>query len=87
MHLYYLGYGGKHLLQDGVGLCFLRPVGLNLQAHGARSRDEPESEEERDIRNRTESDGFGHKSFDNEMRWNSSFGICIMFFGAATINC
>lgn len=60
IHSYYLGYSSKNLLQDGVGLCFLWPVGLNLQAHGTRSSDKPE----RDIKNRIKSDGFINRGLD-----------------------
>lgn len=31
--MHHLGYSSEDLLQDGVGLCFLWPVGLDLQAH------------------------------------------------------
>lgn len=40
-HWLHLGYGGENLLQDGVRLGFLRPVGLDLQAHGTWSGNEP----------------------------------------------
>lgn len=36
----YLGYSSENLLQDGVGLRFLRAIGLNLQAHGTWSGNE-----------------------------------------------
>lgn len=41
--LCYLGYSSENLLQDGVGLRFLRAVGLNLQAHGTWSGNEPKN--------------------------------------------
>lgn len=40
-NVHHLGYGGENLLEDGVRLCFLRPVGLDLQAHGAWSCNKP----------------------------------------------
>lgn len=39
----YLGYSSENLLQDGVGLRFLRAVGLNLQTHGTWSGNEPKN--------------------------------------------
>lgn len=36
-HMRHLGYSSENLLQDGVGLGFLRPVGLDLQSHGTWS--------------------------------------------------
>lgn len=39
--MHHLGYSSENLLQDGVGLCFLGPVGLDLQAHGTWSGNKP----------------------------------------------
>lgn len=40
-NMHHLGYSSENFLQDGVGLCFLWPVGLDLQAHGTWSGNKP----------------------------------------------
>lgn len=41
--MHHLGYSSENLLEDSVGLCFLWPVGLDLQAHRTWSCNKPAS--------------------------------------------
>ena len=40
-HMHHLGYSSENLLENSVGLCFLWPVGLDLQAHRTWSCNKP----------------------------------------------